>query len=376
MKKRIVAVLLCGMLAASMLTACGNKNTKEDLSVSAEKENTETLENGLPKDAQSMEHVLEALAADGYETDSEYAVWNSDYFWNACAYLVNKDGAANGGQETDNGIQMPEASVKECANALFGAYDGNAKDLPDIPEGMKNVSLDLGTGEYLFAKADTDTWELEVSECTDNQDGTYEITGSLLDAASKEPAADFSASMQGTSYEASEDAHYHYMITTFEITQRYEIGSQDQQKPQEPSDNEGDTAGDTDTGNTGDSQSGDTSSDKGSSGDSSDTSKDQTGTSQNTGNTGKQITKEEAMALVEKQFGANGETDPETGNVNTYAYEGTATVNGTKYYNFRMSWLVEDHVSYLNNIFVSMDGSQILEGSRGADGNWEIYDEE
>ncbi|HIZ07775.1 MAG TPA: hypothetical protein IAA08_07570, partial [Candidatus Eubacterium avistercoris] len=106
-----------------------------------------------------------------------------------------------------------------------------------------------------------------------------------------------------------------------------------------------------------------------------DTSQGQSGsTSQGSSNTGKQITKDQAMALVEKQFGANGETDPETGNVNTYAYEGIATVNGSKYYNFRMSWLVEDHVSYLNNIFVSMDGSQILEGSRGTDGNWEIYE--
>ncbi|HIZ06706.1 MAG TPA: hypothetical protein IAA08_02080, partial [Candidatus Eubacterium avistercoris] len=228
MKKKIIAILLCGMLASSMLTACGNKNTDKEPSVSSEKETTQTLENGLPEDARSMEHVLEALADVGYESGNEYAVWDEDYFWNACAYLVNEDGTANGdGGKTDSGIQMPEERVKEYANALFGAYDGNAKDLPDIPEGMDNVSLDLGTGKYIFAEIDTDAYELEVKECTDNQDGTYEITGSLRKASDGEDAADFSAAMQGTSYESSGDLHYRYMITTFEITERYSSESQD-----------------------------------------------------------------------------------------------------------------------------------------------------
>lgn len=375
MKKKIIAILLCGMLASSMLTACGNKNADKEPSVSSEKEAAQTLENGLPEDARSMEHVLEALADVGYESGNEYAVWDEDYFWNACAYLVNEDGTANGdGEKTDSGIQMPEDRVKEYANALFGAYDGNAKDLPDIPEGMDNVSLDLGTGKYIFAEIDTDAYDLEIKECTDNQDGTYEITGSLRKASDGEDAADFSAAMQGTSYESSGDLHYRYMITTFEITERYSSESQDQQKP-----SENDTAGDSE--NTGGNQSGeqdaqdDGSQSETSQKDPGDTSQGQSGSaSQGSSNTGRQITKDQAMALVEKQFGANGETDPETGNVNTYAYEGIATVNGSKYYNFRMSWLVEDHVSYLNNIFVSMDGSQILEGSRGTDGNWEIYE--
>lgn len=66
MKKKIIAILLCGMLASSMLTACGNKNADKEPSVSSEKEAAQTLENGLPEDARSMEHVLEALADVGY----------------------------------------------------------------------------------------------------------------------------------------------------------------------------------------------------------------------------------------------------------------------------------------------------------------------
>lgn len=363
MKKKTVAVLLCTVLAASMLSACGKKESEQETSVSSQEEQKETLENGLPADAETMEHVLQALAVTSYETGSDYAVWDDTYFWNVCGYLINEDGISAGAEEKDDSIVMSQDSVKEYANALFGAYDGNVKDLPDIPETMENVSFDETAGEYTFQKTDTEEFELEVNSCIDNQDGTYEITGTLSSASGEKPAADFTAGMQETSYEGKQDLIYHYMVTTFEITQKY---SDDQQEQTDTEENDQDN-------NTDSSQPDDNNSQNGNSQNQESQDQDSQNNSSQGNNSGKQISKDQALALVEKEFGADGEEDPSTGYVNTYGYEGTTTINGKKYYNFRMSWLVEDHVSYLNNIFVSMDGSEILEGGKGSDGGWEIY---
>ena len=46
----------------------------------------------------------------------------------------------------------------------------------------------------------------------------------------------------------------------------------------------------------------------------------------------------------------------------SYGYEGTVTLDGTEYYNYRVSWLVDgDHMSYLTNYLVSTDGRVVQE---------------
>lgn len=71
------------------------------------------------------------------------------------------------------------------------------------------------------------------------------------------------------------------------------------------------------------------------------------------------ITQEEALALVEDHF---GEKDEATGNTFSIGFEDMVTLDGVEYYNFRVSWLVNgDHVSYLTNYLVSLDGKEMKE---------------
>ena len=74
--------------------------------------------------------------------------------------------------------------------------------------------------------------------------------------------------------------------------------------------------------------------------------------------TGTPITPEEGAALLEAQLGT---VDEATGNLMSYGYEGTVTLDGVSYYDYRVSWLVDDHMSYLANYLVSTDGRIIQE---------------
>lgn len=70
------------------------------------------------------------------------------------------------------------------------------------------------------------------------------------------------------------------------------------------------------------------------------------------------ITPEEGVAILESQLGT---VDEATGNAMSYGYEGTLTLDGVDYYNYRVSWLVEGHLSYLTNYLVSTDGLVVQE---------------
>ena len=71
------------------------------------------------------------------------------------------------------------------------------------------------------------------------------------------------------------------------------------------------------------------------------------------------ITPEEGAAILEAQLGT---VDAATGNAMSYGYEGTLTLDGVDYYNYRVSWLVNgDHLSYLTNYLVSTDGLVVQE---------------
>lgn len=71
-----------------------------------------------------------------------------------------------------------------------------------------------------------------------------------------------------------------------------------------------------------------------------------------------EITQEEAVKIAENEYGTS---DIETGNTMRYVYITTVKdKNGNKYYAFRESWLVDnDHLSFLQNVFVSLDGKTI-----------------
>ena len=76
-------------------------------------------------------------------------------------------------------------------------------------------------------------------------------------------------------------------------------------------------------------------------------------------NDGNIISKEQAQKILENKYGTK---DNATGNVINYTYFAKVKdKNGNEYYNFRQSWFVEDHSSFLQNLFISLDGKTIKE---------------
>ena len=45
----------------------------------------------------------------------------------------------------------------------------------------------------------------------------------------------------------------------------------------------------------------------------------------------------------------------------SYVYEDTVTLDGAAFHNYRVSWLVDGHTSYLANYLVSVDGLVVQE---------------
>lgn len=70
------------------------------------------------------------------------------------------------------------------------------------------------------------------------------------------------------------------------------------------------------------------------------------------------ISKDAAEKIAEAKYGTKDEM---TGNTISYGYVATVQdKNGNKYYAFRESWLVDNnHMSFLQNVFVSIDGQKI-----------------
>lgn len=71
------------------------------------------------------------------------------------------------------------------------------------------------------------------------------------------------------------------------------------------------------------------------------------------------ITPDQGAALLEKKLGS---VDSATGNQMSYGYADTITQDGTEYYRYRVSWLVDSsHLSYLTDYLVSTDGNEVKE---------------
>lgn len=79
---------------------------------------------------------------------------------------------------------------------------------------------------------------------------------------------------------------------------------------------------------------------------------------------------EDAVKLLQALFGTE---DAETGYAYLFGYIGDFTIDGTDYYGFQWSWLVDgDHLSRLTDLLVKTDGSAVYQGSFEGGEDWEI----
>ncbi len=340
--KKIIALVMCIMMIGS-LAACGDSSdTKEpnssanipESSVSVEEPENQTEENtedpqpvvndyGMPIEADNMLAVIEALIVTDEMLNSEYAIWNAEYVYNACGMLIASSGLSDlAGEISGEYVYVDADVVKQCVNAMFAGFDANKDDLPAIPENM-NVSYDEANGRYGFPMGDYGDQHLTVYECTFEGSGSISIKAALeSDSEGKQFSGKYDVFMNETTYKGT-DSVFSYMINSFVMTEDAPVDNTDAQDA---------------------------------------------------------ISKEQALAMIEDIYGEDGSEDPDTGNIIGYGYESLVTKNDVRYYNFRMSWLVIDengmasHSSYLTNIFVSTDGTKVLEAYPGPDG-WELSED-
>lgn len=339
--KKIIALLICFVMVFSFAACKGTGETSgNDVSqniseqapeqgfeqtpeqtLEGEDAKTEVNEYGMPMAADNMLNVLEALLTTDFHTDLEYAIWNEEFIWTACGMLISS-GSLEEIQGEIKGDRMYVSAdvVKQCVNAMFAGYDANTDALPEVSE---NVEYDASTNQYGFLVGDYGDQELSVIECKEAGASGISMKVALKSASDgKQFSGTYDVFMNGTTYEGQESI-FSYMVTSFAMVE----GAPDSKVAAEGDISEGD-----------------------------------------------------ALGIIEDIYGQDGEVDPDTGNIIGYGYEGITNVDNVNYHNFRMTWLVIDengeasHSSYLQNVFVSMDGSKILEGYLGSDG-WEIVED-
>lgn len=333
--KKIIAMLLCVGMVFSF-TACQDKNdtsseVDQESSIQAEEqakdqqdEQIQVNEYNMPMAADSMLDVAQALVVTDVQTDLEYAVWNTDYIWTACGMMI-ASGQLNGvsGEIVEDYVYVSSDIVKQCINAMFAGFDGNIDELPEIPDNI-DVKYDEASDRYGFGVGDYGDQKLEVLEWYEAGSNGINMKVALFSLSEdKQISGTYEIFMNGTTFEG-DNPLFNYMVASFVMIEPA------------PSDV--------------------------------------------TGGDG-HISKAEALALVEDKYDVeDGAADPDTGNIIGYGYEGIETVDGVNYHNFRMTWLVmnedgeADHSSYLMNVFVSVDGTKIMEGYREGDG-WEFMED-
>lgn len=326
--KKVIALLLCAGMVFSF-SACNNsnnnnngENTVQDSSLQEEdnvQDNSDEAE--LPAEAESMLFAIEALIQTDVQTHLEYGVWNTDFVWTACnnlTLLLAQDAVAPKEIAVESTIESSDM-VKQCMNAMFAGFNGNKQELPEVT--IDSVTYNETDDTYEFTLNPFDAHYLKVTSCGADDVGALDVVVELYYYNNDIPEGAYHVIMEETTYTSSDEVLFNYMITSFEEVNPQVV----------PGEGE--------------------------------------------------ISEEEALALVEQLYGEGGQADAETGNIITYSLESLENLDGTTYYNFRMAWLVmnedgvPDHSSYLNNVFVSLDGSEILDVSMNSDGVWEVVED-
>lgn len=80
--------------------------------------------------------------------------------------------------------------------------------------------------------------------------------------------------------------------------------------------------------------------------------------SNESGTDARELTPEEVENLLLEKIGTE---DVETGNTYSFGYVQESEIDGTAYYIFMWSWLVDDHMSRITELAVKTDGSEAYE---------------
>ncbi len=370
MKKKITAVLLTGVLTASMLLGgCGKKDAGEQnngspLSVVTEQTDTEDTPEYLapgvefPEDAQSMIPVMQALMATAYtETDAEY--YNEDdseldreYFWECVRYLASMENA-----DSEDGVIDKEDVVK-YAKALFGNYDADANGLPQIPDSCGYfVTFQGYNGTYTFELLSTDDVLPYITICDEGDEtGSYKLQADLKNVQDDETVGAFGFIMEKNTDE--EESPYTYKITSCVNLDADDADETDSESAEEEdADNTDETdsdASDANSTETDQNQSDDpdeTDADPSDSGQN-DQNSDSGNQNHNSSQTGSSSGISQSAARSAAQSYMN-ERVSDDGSSYSMSYSGTKNFDGVDYYSYSVTKKDSDgNSSYVTNIYV------------------------
>ena len=129
-------------------------------------EDDNNIEYGLPDEWNSMDDaifcILNNMEENGYKYDKD----DNEFFWTSIFYLVSMDGYNSPAMdEFGGGLKFEEHYVRQFAASMFGEWNGNSDNLPDIPDTVSCVCK-IDNDNYGFYVGDFDeTVDTEITEC-------------------------------------------------------------------------------------------------------------------------------------------------------------------------------------------------------------------
>lgn len=214
-KSTTVFILSAVMIAG--FSACSKSTTNEPTQNEESNQNDAVQSVEVPDNIKSMLEPADALLMCMVENSSSYNPKDPEFFWNAIYYFTGLYGSKHQlSKMTDTALVMPRKAVQEYAIALFSDYD----DLLELPESCSDrIKYDSATDTYSFGLGDRGLSKSEITDFTDNGDGSYSMDVALIGIDDNKMISSGKFKIVSNEYAASiSDPLYNFSISGIDIS--------------------------------------------------------------------------------------------------------------------------------------------------------------
>lgn len=337
--KKALALLLSAVMICSF---AGCRKSAEKKSEGTTETTRKTRQNNpdyvkddvvLPEDFGNMIYPMEALLIEDYSKGLPYYTEDSDEkdadsFWFSMAVLTSqmnhyvKDAAV---ESDDRYIYIDEETMNMYVSAMYDAFGSGNLEFPGLSEDNSYAVYDDDKGIYGFRQGTIGDLEPYITDC--KSDGEeYTLTMHLKNKDSAEILASCDITLVPTSYESDENA-FNYSVKDFE---RLESGDSEDFSERDTSD-EASTTEDEDEST-------------------------EYKKSDESAGSSDRVSRDKAEELAKEYFGDDAE----------YTFKKIVTIGDYDYYDFS----VEGDDIDSTDVLVSVDGENVLGGTKNSDGTW------
>ena len=209
MKKMLLSLTLVAAMLCSLGGMAYADNAKDLQSPAA---SVEFVPGSVPAESGQVEGMIppvNALVLCMLENGLDYDESSDVFLWNSVYYMISLYGQMDSRAElTDEMLILPTETVEDYAAALFTNYHG----LPQLPAVLcDRISYDAASDSYSLARGDAGLSETVIEQVSQQADGTFQVSGTLIALEDESSLCGFTASL------TANDSMFGYAISGLTI---------------------------------------------------------------------------------------------------------------------------------------------------------------